>query len=132
MSTTDSVLPPSATDGELVVTRSEQQLRAGIETVPVARARVRKVIVTEERTITVVLRHEEYHLDTEPITAGSPATPLSDEPDTIELVLHAERPEVTTEVVAVERILISTHQVSGEETVTGQIQREAIELDPPH
>ncbi len=142
MSTTNNVLPSPDADGELVVTRSEQQLRAGTETVAVARARVRKVIVTEERTITVVLRHEEYRLDTEPITAdtslpaaagGAPATAAAPtgEPDTVELVLHAEQPVITTEVVAVERLRISTHRVSDEKTVSGQVQREVVELDPP-
>ena len=140
MSDADTVSSTPDKGDEVVVVRSEQQLRAGTETVPVARARVRKVIVTEERTITVVLRHEEYRLDTEPITAdtplpasagGSPAASPWEGPDTVELVLHAERPVVTTEVVAVERIRISTHQVSGEETATGQVQREVVELDPP-
>ncbi len=131
MSDFDTVSSTPDRGDEVVVTRSEQQLQAGTETVPVARARVRKVIVTEERTITVVLRHEEYRLDTEPITVGSLVAPLSDQPDTIELVLHAERPVVTTEVVAVERIRISKHQVTDEENVTGQVQREVVELDPP-
>lgn len=140
MSDADTVSPPHDEGDELVVVRSEQQLRAGTETVAVARARVRKVIVTEERTITVTLRHEEYRLDTEPITADSPApAPTNGSPtgpptggsDTIELVLHAERPVVTTEVVPVERIRISTERVSGEEAVTGQVQREVVELDPP-
>lgn len=125
---------------EVVVTRSEEQLRAGTETYPVARARLRKVIVTEERTITVVLRHEEYVLDHEPIVDGVPvpapadgtvAGPPAGDVDTVELVLYAEHPVITTEIVPVERIRMSKHLVSTDETLTGTVRREVVDYDPP-
>ena len=46
-----------------------------------------------------------------------------------EIVLHAERPVVTVEVVPVERVRLRTEVVTGIETVTDQVQREQIVVD---
>ena len=46
-----------------------------------------------------------------------------------EIVLHTERPVVTVEVVPTERVRLRTELVQGQETVTGQVQREQIAVD---
>jgi hypothetical protein len=43
-----------------------------------------------------------------------------------EIVLHTERPVVTVEVVPTERVRLRTEVVRGQETVSGQVQRERI------
>jgi len=60
-------------------------------------------------------------------TAGTPAPATGGLPD--EIVLHTERPVVTVEVVPVERVRLRTELVQGQETVTGQVQREQIVVD---
>lgn len=141
--------PPAPEEGaahpsaqEVVLTRSEEQLRVGTETVVVGRARLRKVIVTEERTITVQLRHEEYVLDHEAVPEGAPL-PDTDDPfpplgtpdgpgtDAVEVVLHAERPVVTTEIVPVERIRLSVRTVTTQVPVTAAVRSEVIEHTAP-
>jgi stress response protein YsnF len=49
-----------------------------------------------------------------------------------EVILHAERPVVTTETVPVERVRLSKDTVAGETTVTGEVRHEQIdtETDP--
>jgi len=140
--------PPARTrtDGaDLVLTRSEEQLRMETETLPVRRVRLRKYIVTEERTITVQLRHEEFRLEQEPITdpgAGTAASGGPGEVDTrpgtgddqaVTMVLYAERPVISTEVVPVERIRVSKYVVTEEQTVSAAVRREVVEQlgDPP-
>jgi len=98
--------------------------------------RLRKYIVTEERTITVQLRHEEFRLEQEPITdpgAGTAASGGPGEVDTrpgtgddqaVTMVLYAERPVISTEVVPVERIRVSKYVVSDEQTVSAATRRE--------
>ncbi len=50
-----------------------------------------------------------------------------------EIILYAERPVVQTETVAVERIVVGKHTVTEQETVTGEVRREEIEVDTdPH
>jgi uncharacterized protein (TIGR02271 family) len=114
------------------MTRSEEQLRVGTQTREAGRARLRKHVVTEHQQVTVPVSHEEITLEREPITDANrgnaydgPA--ISEEEH--EVTLHAERPVVDTEAVAVERVRLGTQTVSEQETVGGQVRREEIELD---
>jgi stress response protein YsnF len=50
----------------------------------------------------------------------------------VEIVLHAERPVVSVEVVPVERVRLGTEVVRGQEQITEQVQREQIVVDEEH
>jgi stress response protein YsnF len=127
---------PAISDGTM--TRSEEQLRVGAERVATTRARLVKYVVTEEVQITVPIRREEIRVEEVPLDdladgAGESLVPADDAggssglPD--EIVLHTERPVVTVEVVPVERVRLRVDVVEGQETVTGQVQREQIVVD---
>ena len=114
------------------MTRSEEQLRVGTETREVGRARLRKHVVTEYQRVTVPVSHEEVTLEREPVADANrgnaydgPA--ISEEEH--EVTLHAERPVVDTEAVAVERVRVGKETVTGQETVSGDVRKEQIELD---
>jgi uncharacterized protein (TIGR02271 family) len=114
------------------MTRSEEQLRVGTETREAGRARLRKHVVTEHQQATVPVSHEEVTLEREPITDANrgdaydgPA--ISEEEH--EVTLHAERPVVGTEAVAVERVKVGKETVTETETVGGEVRKEQIELD---
>ncbi len=117
---------PAPADGPVVV-RSEEQLTTGVESVAVRRVRIRKVVVTEERTVTVQVRREELHLDDEPITGGESTSSARGDREVV-VVLHEERPVLTTEVVAVERARIATYRVNEEQTVTDEVRREVVDV----
>jgi uncharacterized protein (TIGR02271 family) len=111
------------------MTRSEERLRVGTETEEVGRARLRKYVVTEQQQVNVPVRVER-----EPITDANrgdaydgPA--ISEEEH--EVVLHAERPVVDTEVEAVERVRLDTETVRDTETVSGEVRKEEIDVDEP-
>jgi uncharacterized protein (TIGR02271 family) len=117
---------------DTAMTRSEEQLRVGTETREAGRARLRKHVVTEHQQVTVPVSHEEVTLEREPITDANRADAydgpaISDEEH--EVTLHAERPVVGTEAVAVERIKLGTETVTETETVSGEVRKEQIELD---
>ncbi len=114
------------------MTRSEEQLRVGTETQQTGRARLRKHVVTEHQQVTVPVTREEVTLEREPITEvnrgeayDGPA--ISEEEH--EVTLHAERPVVDTEAVAVERVRLGKETVTDQETVGGEVRKEEIELD---
>jgi len=114
------------------MTRSEEQLRVGTQTRESGRARLRKHVVTEHQQVTVPVSHEEITLSREPITDANrgdayngPA--ISEEEH--EVTLHAQRPVVGTEAVAVERIKLGTETVTDTETVSGKVRKEQIEFD---
>ncbi|MGY1690178.1 DUF2382 domain-containing protein [Geodermatophilus sp. SYSU D01105] len=140
----------AAPDGAM--TRSEEQLRVGTERVAATRARLVKYVVTEEVTLTVPIRREEIRVEQVPVDAPDPGPGESLAPDSApggtgtggtaaatsglpgEIVLHAERPVVSVEVVPVERVRLGTEVVTGQERVTEQLQREQIVVDEdrPH
>jgi uncharacterized protein (TIGR02271 family) len=114
------------------MTRSEEQLKVGTETREAGRARLRKYVVTEQQQVTVPVTREEVTLEREPVTEANrgeaydgPA--ISEEEH--EVTLHAERPVVDTEAVAVERVRLGKETVTEQETVGGEVRKEQIELD---
>lgn len=122
-STTPDAPVTDAASGTVEVTRSEEQLRLTTQSVPVGRMRVCKRIVTEEQTVTVQVRREEFVLES---VAVSPANP-DDEPHDYALgtqqglvmVLHAERPVVSVEVVPVERVTVHIDVATADQVVVG-------------
>jgi Domain of unknown function (DUF2382)/PRC-barrel domain len=131
-------VPPS--DGAM--TRSEEQVRVGTEQVAATRVRLVKYVVTEEVQVTVPVRREEIRVEHVPLDApdegpGESLAPAGDAEGTPsagrglpdEIVLHAERPVVSVEVVPVERVRLRTEVVQGQERVTDQVQREEIVVD---
>jgi uncharacterized protein (TIGR02271 family) len=122
----------SGPDTDNAMTRSEEQLRVGTQTVETGRARLRKHIVTENVTTTVPVSHEEVRIEREPITDANRDEALSGGDLTSEeheVTLHAEQPVVDKETVPVERVRLSTDTVAGEETVNEQVRKEEIDTD---
>ena len=119
------------TEPRSTVTRWEEQLRARTETVVTGRVRVRKRLVTEERTIVVPVVREEVLIDYEevPDLAGAPAVDAAVSDDVLEVVRHEQRVVVTTEDVPVERIRVVRRVVTGEHVAQGPVRREVVEVD---
>ena len=93
------------------MTRSEERLNVGTESVPAGRARLRKYVVTENVSTTVPVSHEEVRLEREPVTDANRDAALSGADiteDEHEVQLNAERPVVTKETVPVERVRLAT------------------------
>ena len=116
------------TDGAM--TRSEEQLRVGTETVEAGRARLRKYVVTENVSTTVPVSHEEVRVEREPITDANRDAALSGEPiseEEHEVTLRAERPVVAKEAVPVERVRLTTETVTEDAAVNETVRKEQIE-----
>jgi uncharacterized protein (TIGR02271 family) len=114
------------------MTRSEEQLRVGTQSVESGRARLRKYVVTENVTQTVPVSHEEVRLEREPITdanvgAATDGPAISEEEH--EVTLHAERPVVEKEAVPVERVRLGTETVSEQAQVNEDVRKEQIDFD---
>lgn len=114
------------------ITRSEEHLRVGTERVETGRARLHKYVVTEQETVTVPVSHEEVRVVTEPITNGNVGDaldgPAISEEDH-EVVLTGDRVITDTEAVPVERVRLETDTVTEQETVTGDVRKERIDID---
>ncbi|SDC37423.1 conserved domain-containing protein [Geodermatophilus telluris] len=114
------------------MTRSEEHLEVGTQRVEAGRARLRKYVTTERETATVPVAHEEVRVEREPITDANVGNAL-DGPtiseEEHEVTLHAERPVVSTEATPVERVRLDTETVTGQETVSGEVRKEQIDVD---
>lgn len=114
------------------MTRSEERLHVGTQTVQAGRARLRKYIVTEQQTVTVPVTHEEVRIEREPITdatvgdAGS-GVELSEEQ--AEVTLSEERVVVDKETVPVERVRLEKDVVTENQDVTEDVRKEQIDYD---
>jgi uncharacterized protein (TIGR02271 family) len=107
--------------------RSEERLKVGTEQVESGHVRLRKYVVTEEQQVTVPVRHEEVRVEREPVTAGQPTGAKIGEQEQ-DVVLHAEKAVVGTETVPVEKVRLNTETVTEEQTVSGEIRKEQIEV----
>jgi uncharacterized protein (TIGR02271 family) len=112
------------------MTRSEERLNVGTESVAAGRARLRKYVVTENVTRTVPVSHEEVRVEREPITEANRGAAL-DGPDISEeeheVTLRAERPVVEKEAVPVERVRLGTETVTEQREVNEQVRKEQID-----
>ncbi|HYX60370.1 MAG TPA: PRC and DUF2382 domain-containing protein [Streptosporangiaceae bacterium] len=128
---------PQDQDTGDAMTRSEERLNVGTESIPAGRARLRKYVVTENVSTTVPVSHEEVRLEREPITDANRDAAVSGADITEaehEVQLNAERPVVTKETVPVERVRLATESVAGEERVSEEVRKEQIdepEVDAP-
>ncbi|MCU1543438.1 MAG: hypothetical protein JWM50_1303 [Microbacteriaceae bacterium] len=132
--TTNTGYDTSGPTTDDAMTRSEERLHVGTETVQTGRARLRKHIVTEMETVTVPVSHEEVTLTREPITEANvgdavAGPDLSEEEH--EVVLTTERVVVGKETVPVERVALGTETVTEQQRVSEEVAHEEIELVEP-
>ncbi|WP_338492569.1 PRC and DUF2382 domain-containing protein [Streptomyces sp. SJL17-4] len=114
------------------MTRSEEEMHVGTEQVETGHVRLRKYVVTEDVQQTVPVMHEEVRVEREPITEAN-RDPAMKGPEISEaeheVTVYAERPVVETRAVPVERVSLRTDEVTEEETVTGRIRKERIDVE---
>ena len=114
------------------MTRSEERMHVGTTTEQTGRVRLRKYVVTENVQQTVPVSHEEVRVEREPVTDANRAQAMSG-PELSgaehEVTLHEERVAVTKETVPVERVRLAKERVTGEETVSGEIRKERVEIE---
>jgi uncharacterized protein (TIGR02271 family) len=114
------------------MTRSEEQVHAGTETVTAGKARLRKWVETEQVDVSVPVKKEKARLETEPITDANRDSAL-DGPDISEeeheVTLTEERPVVAKETVPVERVRLTKDTEQHEEQVSEQVRKERVAAD---
>jgi uncharacterized protein (TIGR02271 family) len=114
------------------MTRSEERLEVGTESHEAGRARLRKWVETDTETVTVPVTKERAVVEREPITdhnvdeaLDGPA--ISEEEH--EVVLKEERPVVDKHAEPVERVRLDKAVVTDEETVSGEVRKEHVEVE---
>ncbi|MET9551892.1 PRC and DUF2382 domain-containing protein [Streptomyces sp. NPDC006645] len=130
--TAKAATPPATGRGDEEMVRSEERLRVGTEEHESGRARLRKVVVTENVTTTVPITHEEVRVVREPIKPGDRTigrSPMGNAET--EVILHAEEAVVRKEAVPVERVHLETEKVTEQKEVSADVRKEQVEYDAP-
>jgi len=116
------------------MTRSEERLNVGTESVETGRARLRKYVVTEEVQQTIPVKRERVRVEHEPITESNRDAAMSGDAfqeGEHEVTLHEERPVVSKEEVPVERVRLATETETGQAQVNEQVRKEQIDEELP-
>jgi stress response protein YsnF len=115
---------------EDAVTRSEDELQVRTERREVGRARLRKLVTTENVEETVPVRREVAHVSREPLTEDNVEQAMSG-PDIAEaeheVTLHEEVPVVEKRTVPKERIRLEKELIGDTDTVSGEVRKERVE-----
>jgi uncharacterized protein (TIGR02271 family) len=114
------------------MTRSEERLNVGTRTEEVGRARLRKYVVTENRTETVPVTREQVRVEREPITDANVGAAMDGPAITEEeheVTLRAERAVAEKEAVPVERVRLDKETVTDQEQVSAELRKEQIETE---
>jgi stress response protein YsnF len=114
------------------MTRSEEEMRVGVQKEEAGRVRLRKWVETELVQQTVPVKREKARLEREPITDENIDEAMSGpdlSEDEHEVILHEERPVVTTETVPKERVRVTKDTEVVEQPVEAEVRKERIEAD---
>jgi uncharacterized protein (TIGR02271 family) len=107
----------------------EEELRAEKERVQAGEVRVRKEVVTEERTMEVPVSREEVVIERRPAAGGRTASGDIDEGDEVRIPLMEEEVRVEKTPVVREEVTLKKRQVQGTEQVSDTVRREEARIE---
>ncbi|HEY9013868.1 MAG TPA: YsnF/AvaK domain-containing protein [Gemmatimonadales bacterium] len=107
----------------------EEELRAEKERVQAGEVRVRKEVVSEERTLEVPVSREEVVIERRPAAGGRTASGDIEEGDEIRIPLMEEEVRVEKTPVVREEVSLKKRQVQGTEKVSDTVRREEARIE---
>jgi uncharacterized protein (TIGR02271 family) len=119
----------SSTEGTQSIELREEELRAEKERVQAGEVRLRKEVITEERTIEVPVTREEVVIERRPAAQGREATGRIDESEEIRIPLMEEEVRVEKTPVVREEVSVKKRQVQGMEEVSDTVRREEARIE---
>jgi len=120
----------ASSSGDDAITRSEEQLRVGKESVDAGKARLHKYVTSERVETEVPVTQESVVLEREPITDANRDAALAGpeiKEAEYEVNLRAERPVATKETVPMERVRLGKQAETTTQTVGDDVRKEHIE-----
>lgn len=125
----------NAADNDVVA--HEERLRATGQTErrEAGQVRLRKHVTTDTETVEVPVRHEEVQVERTKLDPDSPEARQAGQnvefgnDEDVTVTAYEERPVVSTETVATERVSLNKEARQETEKVTGEVRKEEIEID---
>lgn len=123
----------SPPDGAAGMVRHEERLDVHVETFPTETVRIEKVVVTEQRTVTIDVRREELRITRTPLASGGspphPAAPRT--PPPIVMILREEQPVITMAIVPVEKVTATVTVHTADHHLRESLRCERIDVSTP-
>jgi len=107
----------------------EEELRAEKQRVQAGEVRVRKEVVTEERTLEVPVTREEVVIERRPAAQGNTASGDIDQDEEIRIPLMEEEVRVEKTPVVREEVSLKKRQVQDTKTVSDTVRREEARIE---
>ena len=111
------------------LTRTEERVDVGVETLETGTARLHKYVDTEPVEQAVHVYHEEVEIERVPVTAEEQANGEPIAEDQKEVILHQQRAVFRKETVPVERVRLIVRRVEEDRTFRDEIRKERIEIE---
>ena len=119
----------ASTEGSQSLELREEELRAEKERVQAGEVRLRKGVITEERTIEVPVTREEVVIERRPAAQGREASGQIDDDQEIRIPLMEEEVRVEKTPVVREEVTLKKRQVQGMEEVSDTVRREEARIE---
>jgi uncharacterized protein (TIGR02271 family) len=120
---------PSAGESTRSIELREEELRAEKERVQAGEVRVRKEVVSEERSIEVPVTREEVVIERRPAAQGRTASGEIEEDEEIRIPLMEEEVRVEKTPVVREEVTLKKRQVQDTEEVSDTVRREEARIE---
>jgi uncharacterized protein (TIGR02271 family) len=121
-------LQEAQTEGEQRVRLREEELRAQKQPVETGEVRLRKDVVTEQKSIDVPVTHEEVYIERRP-GSGQPAEQPIGEGETIRVPVREEQVTVEKQPVVREEVELGKRPVQETKQVSDTVRREEAHLE---
>ena len=121
--------PAKRSEGAQSVQLREEELRAEKERVQAGEVRLRKEVVTEQRTIEVPVTREEVVIERRPAAEGQRATGDIDDNEEIRIPLMEEEVHVEKTPVVREEVNLRKRQVQSTQEISDTVRREEAHIE---
>jgi uncharacterized protein (TIGR02271 family) len=120
---------PGSTEAAERIELREEELRAEKERVQAGEVRVRKEVVSEERTLEVPVSREEVIIERRPAAGGRTVSGDIEEGEEVRIPLMEEEVRVEKTPVVREEVTLKKRQVQGTEQVSDTVRREEARIE---
>jgi uncharacterized protein (TIGR02271 family) len=107
----------------------EERLKVDKTPVEAGDVSIRKEVVTEQKTITVPVEHEELVIDRRPGSGKAASGRVGDDSEEIRVPLKSEHVDVSKEAVVTEEVKVGKRKVQGSQDVSATLEKEQLNVD---
>jgi uncharacterized protein (TIGR02271 family) len=118
----------TGTEGEQAIKLREEQLRVQKQPVETGEARLRKEVVSEQKSIDVPVTREEVYVERRPGSGEPSATPIG-EGETYRVPVREEQVTVEKQPVVREEVALGKRQVQDTQQVSDTVRREEARVE---